>query len=180
MWLMRRLCLWSSWASFLLFSSSMCRSTLVLIVFSLLSLPMPFPVSRYFCIVIFCSYFVVKFSTCAHCPAGAAHLNVLNLSGTGVESVPDDIAQHLPRLQRLILDKCVKLSFLPVQLGALSGLEFVSVDGCTALFYPPKSVQSNPTRMAAFFKTLHKTSIMWKRLKVSASVSPHPISDAVL
>ncbi len=97
----------------------------------------------------------------------------LNLSGTGVESVPDDIVQHLPGLQRLILDKCDKLKLLPVQLGALTGLESVSVDGCTALLYPPKSVQSNPKSMATFFTTLHKTSILWRRLKVSASISPY-------
>ena len=88
--------------------------------------------------------------------------------------MPDDIVQHLPGLQRLILDKCDKLKLLPVQLGALTGLESVSVDGCTALLYPPKSVQSKSTSMATFFKTLHKTSIIWQRLKVSASVSALP------
>ena len=93
----------------------------------------------------------------------------LDLSSTGVESVPDDIVQHLPRLQCLILDKCDKLRFLPVQLGALRGLEFVSVNGCTALLYPPKSVRLDPKSMATFFKTLHKTSIIWQRLKVSAA-----------
>ena len=97
----------------------------------------------------------------------------LNLSGTGVESVPDDIVQHLPRLQSLILNKCDKLRFLPVQLGALTVLDSVSVNGCTALLYPPKSVQSNPKSMATFFTTLHKTSILWRRLKVSASISPY-------
>ena len=94
----------------------------------------------------------------------------LNLSGTGVDSVPDDIVQHLPGLQRLILDKCDKLKLLPVQLGALAGLESVSVDGCTALLYPPKSVQSNPKSMAIFFTTLHKNSITWRRLKVGATL----------
>ena len=119
------------------------------------------------------------YSTCSHCPTGAAHFVGLNLSGTGIESVPDDIVQHLPRLQSLILNKCDKLRFLPVQLGALTGLESVSVDGCTALLYPPKSVQSNPKSMATFFASLHKNSVLWKRLKVSASVPPYPISDAV-
>jgi hypothetical protein len=109
------------------------------------------------------------YSTCSHCPTGAPHFVGLNLSGTGIESVPDDIVQHLPRLQSLILNKCDKLRFLPVQLGALTGLESVSVDGCTALLYPPKSVQSKSTNMAIFFKTLHKTSIMWQRLKVGAA-----------
>ena len=83
--------------------------------------------------------------------------------------MPDDIVQHLPGLQRLILDKCDKLKLLPVQLGALTGLEYISVDGCTALLYPPKSVQSKPTSMATFFKTLHKTSIIWQRLKVGTA-----------
>jgi len=100
---------------------------------------------------------------------GAAHFVDLDLSSTGIESVPDDIVQHLPRLQSLILNKLDKLRFLPVQLGALTGLESVSVDGCTALLYPPTSVRLDPTSMATFFKTLHKTSIMWQRLKVGAA-----------
>ena len=109
------------------------------------------------------------YSTCSHCPTGAAHFVALDLCGTGIESVPDDIVQHLPRLQSLILNKCDKLKLLPVQLGALTGLESVSVDGCTALLYPPKSVQSNPKSMATFFTSLHKTSITWRRLKVGAA-----------
>ena len=84
--------------------------------------------------------------------------------------MPDDIVQHLPGLRRLILDKCDKLSLLPVKLGALTGLESLSVDGCTALLYPSKSTQSNPKSMAIFFTTLHKNSITWRRLKVGATL----------
>ena len=112
----------------------------------------------------------VPIVTCSHCPTGAAHFVDLDLSGTGVESLPDDIVQHLPGLRRLILDKCDKLKLLPVQLGALTGLESLSVDGCTALLYPSKSVQSNPKSMAIFFTTLHKNSITWRRLKVGATL----------
>ena len=116
------------------------------------------------------------YSTCSHCPTGAPHFVALDLSGTGIESVPDDIVQHLPGLQRLILDKCIQLKLLPVQLGALTGLESVSVDGCTALLYPPKSQQVDSKKMANFLKTLQKNSVIWRRLKVGATVPPCQMS----
>ena len=90
--------------------------------------------------------------------------------------MPDDIVQHLPGLQRLILNKCDKLKLLPVQLGALTGLESVSVDGCTALLYPPKSQRVDSKKMANFLKTLQKNSVIWRRLKVAATVPPCQMS----
>jgi hypothetical protein len=164
----------SSWTSFLFSSISTYQLTLGLIVLSFLSLSKPFPVRQSFCIVIFL-FQRFNFSTYSHCPKGAAHFVALDLSGTGVESVPDDIVQHLPGLQRLILDKCERLRFLPIQLGMLTGLESVSVLGCTALLYPPKSVQSNSKRMATFFKTLYTDSFLWRRLKVGTAVQPCPM-----
>jgi Leucine-rich repeat (LRR) protein len=141
---------------------------LVLITLSYQSLLKLFQVRQFFFSSMMFFHCASTSSPCAHCPTGAPHFVELNLSGTGVESVPDDIVQHLPSLHSLILDKCDKLRLLPVQLGALTGLQSLSVDGCTALLYPPKSVQSNPKSMAAFFTTLHKTSITWRRLKVGA------------
>ena len=105
-----------------------------------------------------------------YCTPGATYFYFLNLSNTGLESLPDDISLLLPRLRNLILDNCDRLRFLPVQLGVLAGLESVSVKGCTALLYPPKSQQLDSKQMATFLKTLHKNSVLWRRLKVGATV----------
>ena len=86
----------------------------------------------------------------------------LNLSGIGADSLPDDIAHSLPKLQTLRLDNCKNLSLLPVSLGSLKALKHVSVIGCTALVHPPKSQQDDPRKTAQF---LHDTEI-WRRLKV--------------
>ena len=90
----------------------------------------------------------------------------LNLSGIGAETLPDDIARSLPKLQTLVLDNCEKLSSLPVSLGSLKALEHVSVSGCTALVHPPKSQQANPNLTARFLREINANSAMWRRLKV--------------
>ena len=92
----------------------------------------------------------------------------LNLSGIGVETLPDDIARSLPKLQTLRLDNSEKLSVLPVSLGSLKALEHVSVRGCTALVHPPTSQQANPFLTARFLRELHANSAMWRRLKVKS------------
>ena len=91
----------------------------------------------------------------------------LNLSGIGAETLPDDIARSLSKLQTLRLDKCENLSSLPVSLGSLKALEHVSVNGCTALVYPPKSQQANSSKTAEFLRSVHDNSAIWKRLKVA-------------
>ena len=91
----------------------------------------------------------------------------LNLSGIGAETLPDDIARSLSKLQTLRLDKCENLSSLPVSLGSLKALEHVSVNGCTALVYPPKSQQANSSKTAQFLRSVHDNSAIWKRLKVT-------------
>ncbi len=108
----------------------------------------------------------------SYCAAGAVNFVQLNLSGIGAESLPDDIGHNLPRLRILILDNCDKLKFLPLQLGMIKGLESVSVKGCTALLYPPKSQRVDSKKMANFLKTLHKNSVIWRRLKVGAAFQP--------
>ena len=91
----------------------------------------------------------------------------LNLSGTGVESLPDDIVQRLPKLRNLYLDDCKALNFLPVMLGSLKALQNVGVRGCSALMHPPKSQQLEPRKTAMFLRNLHKDSEIWRRLKVT-------------
>ena len=97
----------------------------------------------------------------------------LNLSGIGVETLPDDIARSLPKLQTLRLDKCEKLSSLPVSLGSIKALEHVSVSGCTALVHPPKSQQADPRKTARFLRDVHENSEMWRRLKVKLLLVIH-------
>jgi len=91
----------------------------------------------------------------------------LNLSGIGAETLPDDIARSLSKLQTLRLDKCENLSSLPVSLGSIKALQHVSVRGCTALVYPPKSQQADPLKTLQFLRNVHDDSAIWKRLKVT-------------
>ena len=91
----------------------------------------------------------------------------LNLSGIGAETLPDDIARSLSKLQTLRLDKCENLSSLPVSLGSLKALERVSVSRCTALVYPPKSQQADSSKTVQFLRNVHDDSAIWKRLKVT-------------
>jgi hypothetical protein len=90
----------------------------------------------------------------------------LNLEGIGVNSLPDNIPRHTPNLKKLILDDCVKLSCLPVLLGSLKHLDYVSVKGCTALVHPPTSQRADPSKTANFLRQLHENSVIWRRLKV--------------
>ncbi len=90
----------------------------------------------------------------------------LDLSGMAFESLPDDIARQVPKLEKLILDDCVNLSCLPVLLGSLKSLKHVSVRGCIALVHPPKSQQSDSSKTAAFLRQLHEDSVVWRRVKV--------------
>ncbi len=90
----------------------------------------------------------------------------LNLSGTGLESLPEDIVMRLPNLQKLHLDNCEKLTSLPILLGSLNALEHVGIKGCTALLHPPKSLRSDPAQTASFLRGLHDNSELWRRLKV--------------
>jgi hypothetical protein len=97
----------------------------------------------------------------------------LSLSGTNAESLPDDIVHSLPKLQTLHLDHCENLSCLPVSLGALKALVYVSVIGCTALVHPPKSQQADPRKTARFLRELHENSAIWRRLKVALLLVIH-------
>ena len=92
----------------------------------------------------------------------------LNLSGIGAETLPDDIARSLPKLQTLRLDNCEKLSSLPVSLGSIKALKHVFVtSGCTNLVYPPKSQRAKSSKTAEFLRRVHDNSAIWKRLKVA-------------
>jgi hypothetical protein len=102
----------------------------------------------------------------SHCSPGAHQFTELNLGGTGADSLPDDIAQHMPNLAKLVLDHCVKLSCLPVLLGSLKHLDHVSVKGCTALVHPPISQRADPSQTALFLRQLHDNSEIWRQIKV--------------
>jgi hypothetical protein len=110
-----------------------------------------------------CSHFLLQRS---HVSSGAPEFAELNLGGTGVDSLPDDIAQHTPNLTKLVLDRCVKLSCLPVLLGSLNHLNHVSVKDCTALVHPPASQRADPSKTASYLRQLHTNSDTWRRLKV--------------
>jgi len=110
-----------------------------------------------------CSQFLLRRS---HVSPGALEFAELNIGGIGVDSLPDDIARHTPNLKKLVLDRCVKLSCLPVLLGSLKHLEHVSVKDCTALVHPPISQQADPSKTADFLRQLHDDSVIWRRLKV--------------
>jgi hypothetical protein len=97
---------------------------------------------------------------------GAVEFAELNLAGVGVDRLPDDIPRNTPNLKTLILDRCVKLSCLPVQLGSLKHLEHVSVKGCTALVHPPASQRADPSKTVTFLRQLQENSAIWRRLKV--------------
>ena len=110
-----------------------------------------------------CSHFLLQRS---HVSPGAPEFAELNLGGTGVDSLPDDIAQHTPNLTKLVLDRCVKLSCLPVLLGSLNHLNHVSVKDCTALVHPPTSQRADPSKTVSYLRQLHNNSDTWRRLKV--------------
>jgi hypothetical protein len=131
-----------------------------------------YPLHHNVCVVLLFSIILSR----SHCDTGAVDFVQLNLSCIGAESLPDDIGHNLPRLRILILDNCDKLKFLPLQLGMLKDLESVSVKGCTALLYPPKSQRVDSKKMAIFLKSLHKNSVIWRRLKVVATVLPCQMS----
>ncbi len=97
----------------------------------------------------------------------------LNLSGIGADSLPDDIAHSLPQLHTLHLDNCENLSCLPLSLGSLKALQYVSVSGCTALVHPPKSQQADPRKTAQFLREIHENSAIWRRLKVNLLLGIH-------
>jgi hypothetical protein len=90
----------------------------------------------------------------------------LNLTGIGAESLPEDIAHSLPKLQTLHLGKCEHLRCLPVSLGSIKALNYVSVSDCTALMHPPKSQQADPFKTARFLRNVYDKSVIWRRLKV--------------
>ena len=92
---------------------------------------------------------------------------LLDLSGIGADSLPDDIAHSLTQLHTLHLDNCENLISLPVSLGSIKALQHVFVRGCTALVYPPKSQQADPLKTLQFLRNVHDDSAIWKRLKVT-------------
>ena len=97
--------------------------------------------------------------------AGAQGFAELNISGSDIDSLPDDIASLLT-LEILHLNGCKNLSFLPVSLGALQSLRLVHISHCTSLLYPPKSIREDPAKTATFLRNVHKNSDVWRRLKV--------------
>ena len=97
--------------------------------------------------------------------SGSPGLFELNLNGSGIENLPDDIAQSLPNLQTLHLN-CEKLGCLPMSLGTIKSLQAVSIIGCKALLYPPESQRADPFKTARFLRSLHDSAETWRRLKV--------------
>lgn len=90
-------------------------------------------------------------------------IHTLNLSGTNIEKLPDDIMKCLPKLKSLKLNECRALVFLPLSLAALKEVE---VAHCSSLVYPPSSARATPQKVLQFLKDVDPTSEPWRRLKV--------------
>ncbi|CAI5521197.1 unnamed protein product [Closterium sp. Naga37s-1] len=66
-----------------------------------------------------------------------SHLKRLLLQGCdGLERLPDDMGERLPRLRDLSICECKKLSELPEQLTALSCLERLTISSCSLVTLP--------------------------------------------
>jgi hypothetical protein len=91
-------------------------------------------------------------------------IHTLNLSGTNIEKLPDDIMKCLPKLKSLKLNECRALVFLPLSLAALKEVE---VAHCSSLVYPPSSARATPQKVLQFLKDVDPTSEPWRRLKVN-------------
>jgi Leucine-rich repeat (LRR) protein len=114
------------------------------------------------------------FSSFASCPFRLSgkgvgdNLHSLNLSGTSIEKLPDDLMKCLPKLKSLKLNDCRALVFLPLSLAALDKIE---VADCSSLLYPPSSARQTPEKVLQFLRDVDPTSEPWRRLKVTLSVS---------
>jgi Leucine-rich repeat (LRR) protein len=111
-----------------------------------------------------------SFASSPFCLSGKCvgdNLHSLNLSGTSIEKLPDDLMKCLPKLKSLKLNDCRALVFLPLSLAALEELE---VADCSSLVYPPSSARQTPERVLQFLRDVDPTSEPWRRLKVMLSV----------
>ena len=80
--------------------------------------------------------------------------------------LPENIGRSLPKLAKLILDDCGSLNSLPVALGSLKDLKYISVKRCAALVNPPRSQQIDPVNTAKFMMSAYSNSEHWRRVKV--------------
>lgn len=103
------------------------------------------------------------------------NVHSLNLSGTSIEKLPDDIMKCLPNLKSLKLNDCRALVFLPLSLARLKKIE---VSDCASLIYPPSSVRQTPEKVLQFLRDVDPTSEPWRRLKVTLSTQQHHLSYA--
>jgi hypothetical protein len=101
----------------------------------------------------------------------------LNLSGTSMEKLPDDIMKSIPNLKCLKLNDCRALVFLPLSLARLRKIE---VSDCSSLVYPPSSVRQTPEKVLQFLRDVDPTSEPWRRLKVMRACSGSMLSSKVL
>lgn len=71
---------------------------------------------------------------------GMGALQVLNLSKTGIKSLPESLF-NLVRLKRLFLNGCDNFMMLPPEVGKLKGLEVLDLEG-TEIMYLPEEVKN--------------------------------------
>jgi hypothetical protein len=87
----------------------------------------------------------------------------LNISGTSIEKLPENIMKFLPNLNTLLLNQCKALVFLPLSLAALNHIQ---VADCSSLIYPPASAQQTPQKVLEFLRDVDPSSEPWRRIKV--------------
>jgi GTPase SAR1 family protein/t-SNARE complex subunit (syntaxin) len=97
--------------------------------------------------------------------SGASKLKVIDLSDSGIETIPVEVILNVPNSKqlRLVLDGCQKLVSLPLSLHSLKA---ISAKDCPALLYPPKSALDTPESTMRFLIRIKTNSVMWKRIKV--------------
>ena len=124
-------------------------------------------------------FFSVCLSLCCSGKCVGNNMHSLNLSGTNIEKLPDDLLKCMPKLKSLKLNECRALVFLPLSLAALKEIE---VDHCSSLVYPPSSARATPQKVLQFLRDVDPTSEPWRRLKVEcmSHLPQHILSAASL
>ena len=98
--------------------------------------------------------------------AGAPCFRELNLSGSSIENLPENMMKQTPNLKVLKLSRCSWLCSLPVSLYSLSEIDIQPHEECVSLIYPPKSFRVSSEKCISFLRQVHENSVIWRRIKV--------------